>query len=82
MSQYDGILAMIDQQIAHLSQVRTLLDNSNGAPAKAPAKRRGRPPKTALPKKAVRRQLSDEARARIAAAQKKRWATQKKAKAD
>ncbi len=82
MSQYDGIFAMIDQQIAHLSQVRALLDNSDDAPATAPAKRRGRPAKAVPPKKAARRQLSDEARARIAAAQQMRWAAQKKAKAD
>lgn len=58
-----------------------------GKPAKTPGKR-GRPAKTDKPAKAPKapkaakpkRQLSEEARARIIAAQKKRWAKVKKAK--
>ncbi len=55
-----------------------------GKPAKTPGKR-GRPAKAAKAVKAPKaakpkRQLSEEARARIIAAQKKRWAKVKKAK--
>lgn len=58
-----------------------------GKPAKTPGKR-GRPAKADKPAKAPKapkaakpkRQLSEEARARIIAAQKKRWAKVKKAK--
>lgn len=52
-----------------------------GKVAKTPGKR-GRPAKAAKAPKAAKpkRQLSDEARARIIAAQKKRWAKVKKAK--
>lgn len=54
-----------------------------GKPAKTPGKR-GRPAKADKPAKAPKaakpkRQLSEEARARIIAAQKKRWAKVKKA---
>ena len=78
MSRYDSIVEQIDQQITHLQQVRSLLETRSDSPAQAPAKRRGRPPKAVQPAKATR-QLSDEARARIAAAQKKRWAARRKA---
>lgn len=55
-----------------------------GKPTKTPGKR-GRPAKADKPAKAPKaakpkRQLSEEARARIIAAQKKRWAKVKKAK--
>ncbi len=55
-----------------------------GKPVKTPGKR-GRPAKADKPAKAPKaakpkRQLSEEARARIIAAQKKRWAKVKKAK--
>ena len=47
-----------------------------GSGFKISASRRGRPAKADRPK----RQMSDEARQKIAAAQKKRWAKAKKAK--
>lgn len=59
------IIATIDEEIARLEQAKKLLTGlSSGAPK--PAKQK--------------RNLSPEARARIAAAQKKRWAKQKRAK--
>ena len=81
MSTYPSIVEQIDRQIAHLEQVRSLLVTRSASPAPAPAKRRGRPAKAVQQVKAIR-QLSDEGRARIAAAQKQRWAAQKKAAAE
>jgi hypothetical protein len=67
----EAILHELDLEISRLQQVRSILANQ-----KTPA-RKGRPlgSKNA-PKKLT---LSPEARAKIAAAQKKRWAAQKKA---
>jgi hypothetical protein len=65
------ILAEIDKEIARLSQARALLTGST------PAKR-GRKPTAAKAAKS-KRTLSPEARKRIAEAQRKRWAAQKKA---
>lgn len=62
------LLSQIDSEISRLQEARNLLaghGTSNG-------------PKRARPKK-VKRVLSAEARERIAAAQRKRWAAQKKA---
>jgi len=69
----------IDAEIAKLQRARTAIAMISAG--SEPAKRRGRPPKTysfepATPKK--RRTLSSAARAKIAAAQRKRWAAQKK----
>ena len=79
------ILAEIDAQIAKLQQVRALLSGSSPSTA-APAKKSvGRPRKTVeAPDKSVggsrkKRNLSPEARKRIADAQKRRWAERKKA---
>lgn len=60
-----GILAQIDVEIDRLQQVRAILTGTakNGSKNRIAAK--------SAPKK---RQLSPEARARIAAAQKARWA--------
>lgn len=76
------ILAEIDAQIAKLQQARALLAGSgNAAPAK---KAVGRPRKSVeAPAKATggsrkKRNLSPEARKRIADAQKRRWAERKK----
>jgi len=69
----------IDAQIAKLQHARTALAAVNSA---SPQKRRGRPPKKSLPllnALTKRRTLSASARAKIAAAQRKRWADQKKA---
>jgi hypothetical protein len=60
------ILSSIDSEIARLEQVRALLAGQVGYSAG-----KGRATK--------KRTLSAEARAKIAAAQRKRWAAQKKA---
>ena len=62
------LIANIDDEIARLRQVRALLAGDSG-------RDRGRRSAN-RPRK--RRKLSAEARAKIAAAQKKRWAKQKK----
>ena len=80
------ILSAIDQEISRLEQARSLLQGSNGSSTPAvEVKRRGRPPGQAkpLPDKAApvkqTRTMSEDGRARIAAAQKARWALKKKA---
>ena len=82
------ILAAIDQEVSRLEQARSLLQSSNGpsVPAAVEGKRRGRPPgkatkapvTTEAPVKQTRT-MSEDGRARIAAAQKARWAAKKKA---
>jgi hypothetical protein len=69
-----NILNEIDKQIAQLQQAKALLTDSS-APRKV-----GRPGKAVTVKAAAsgRKPLSAEAKARIAAAQKKRWAKAKK----
>ena len=81
----EQIVALLTAERDRLNQAITLLSGNITA---APAKRRGRPPgkKAAAPatsspaetpaptKRRKRRKLSAEARANIAAAQKKRWA--------
>jgi hypothetical protein len=66
----ESILAQIDAEIGRLQQVRAILNGTgtNGRKNRIAAK--------SAPKK---RQLSPEARARIAAAQRARWAKAKKA---
>ena len=69
----ETIVALIDAEIARLTQVRKLLANTGqvlpkAAPAKAVA---------ATAKGRKKRVLSPEARKRIADAQHKRWALQK-----
>lgn len=71
----DNLLSEIDAEIARLTQVRHLLAGSEGGNSFRYGSNRA----TATPRK--KRVLSAEARARIAAAQKKRWAKQKKAAA-
>jgi hypothetical protein len=61
----DEIIAQIDAEIARLKQVQSLLNGSETKPTTA-SKNRG--------------PMSAEGRARIAAAQKKRWAKVKRAK--
>lgn len=75
----DAILAAIDEEISKLQNVRAMFADSAPAVAK---KKLGRPKKilSAAPlKSAKKRVLSDDARAKIATAQKKRWAAAKKA---
>jgi hypothetical protein len=68
------ILAALDTEIARLQQARNALAGVSGA------KRRGRPPASALASQTTnkKRILSAAAREKIAAAQRKRWAKQKK----
>jgi hypothetical protein len=61
-----SMVTAIDDEIARLKQVRSLL-GGGGFPGPFKAKKR------------AKRFMSTEARARIAAAQRKRWAAQKKA---
>lgn len=61
----DTILASIDAEIARLQQVRALLSSDGTRKAAAPVRKR--------------RKLSAAARKKIADAQRKRWAAQKKA---
>ena len=66
------IITSIDQEIARLKQVRSIL--SDGASTKAVNAQAGRK------RASKKRTLSPEARKRIAEAQRKRWAAQKGAK--
>jgi len=66
----EQIIAAIDEEITKLEQVRNLLQNAAGHRL-IRANRAGKPAK--------KRVLSAEARQRIAAAQKRRWAAQKAA---
>ena len=69
----DTILAQIDEEIARLTQARSLLAGSGSLASSLP----GRRPKTAPAKAKKSRVLSPEARKRIADAQRKRWAAQR-----
>jgi low affinity Fe/Cu permease len=68
------ILAAIDAEIARLQEARNAVAGLSGT------KRRGRPSASASQSKTTRKKrvLSAEAREKIAAAQRKRWAKQKK----
>jgi hypothetical protein len=71
------IIAQIDAEIARLEQVKSILSGTTKTAIKA---KRGPTPKTApTPITATKRVLSPEARARIVAAQKARWAKVRKA---
>lgn len=77
------LVAQIDKEIAALQQARAAIASLGDA---APAKRRGRPRKDAgvtpavkTPKK--RHTMSEAGKKAIAAAQKRRWAAQKKSAA-
>lgn len=65
----EQILAAIDEEISKLQQVRKLLQSSGGT--RLVSGLAGGKPR-------AKRVLSPEARQRIAAAQKRRWAKQKK----
>ncbi len=71
----DSILALIDVEIAKLTQVRSLLATTGKVVAKLTQRKTKKTPALAKAKK--RRVLSPEARKRIADAQRKRWAAQK-----
>jgi hypothetical protein len=66
----EQILAAIDEEISKLQQVRKLLQTSGGNKLVSGIPKKGKPH--------AKRVLSPEARQRIAAAQKRRWAKQKK----
>jgi hypothetical protein len=69
------IITALDAEIARLQEVRSFIAGSSNT------RRRGRPPASASPVVvSKRRKLSPEARKKIAAAQRKRWAKQKAAK--
>ena len=88
--QISQILEAIDSEISRLQSARALL--VHGSDVAEPAKRRGRPkgstngpkvsaPISIKPAKKATRTMSEEGKARIAAAQKARWAAAKKAAA-
>lgn len=70
----ESILALIDAEIARLTQVRSLLTGIGKAPIKVTKSTSKKAP---AKKARKRRVLSPEARKRIADAQRKRWAAQK-----
>ena len=75
-----AIIAALDQEIARLQEVRTLLGSAAKVKGAASIKRGpGRPKKLEIVTTAKKRILSPEAKARIAAAQKARWAKARKA---
>lgn len=65
----EEIIAAIDDEIDRLHQVRKLLQNAGGSRILATS---------AVTKNPKKRVLSPEARQRIASAQKRRWAKQRK----
>jgi hypothetical protein len=74
----DEIIAQLDTEIARLQEVKSILSGTTTTQTK-----RSRPNKArvaVIAPVAAKRILSPEARARIAAAQKARWAKVKKAK--
>jgi hypothetical protein len=71
----ESIVALIDEEIAKLTQIRTLLATTGKATYKVADAKAKKAPAKAKGKK--RRVLSPEARKRIADAQRKRWAAQK-----
>jgi hypothetical protein len=74
-----SILAQIDEQIAKLQQAKALLTVTE-VKAKAGRPKGSKATRTVTPElRKTRRRLSPEGKARIAAAQKARWASLKKA---
>jgi hypothetical protein len=67
-----AIIQTIDAEIARLEKARALLNGNTTSPEK-----RTRPFGSTPPAKGKRRKISAEGRARIAAAQKARWAKAK-----
>jgi hypothetical protein len=74
----DSILALIDAEIAKLTQVRSLLASTGKVATQVTEHITKKAAPTAKARKAKkRRKLSPEARKRIADAQRKRWAALK-----
>lgn len=69
----EELIAAVDEEISRLEKVRALLQSTGGSRISTSSSFGNRPRK--------KRVLSAEARARIAAAQKRRWAKQKAAQA-
>jgi hypothetical protein len=69
----DSIIALVDAEIARLTQVRTLLASTGGVSGKITVTKG----KVSVGKARKKRVLSAEARKRIADAQRKRWAAQR-----
>jgi ribosomal protein L14E/L6E/L27E len=75
-----AIIAALDQEIARLQEVRALLGSAAKVNGPASIKRSpGRPKKLASVVVTKKRILSPEAKAKIAEAQKARWAKARKA---
>ena len=74
----NDILSAIDEEISKLQQARQLLSGYSNPTGATEKRKPGRPKKIVAPVSAAKRVLNPEARARIAAAQKKRWAAAKK----
>jgi hypothetical protein len=76
----DNILALIDAEIARLTQVRSLLAGIGKISSKVIERNTRKSVAPVKTRKKAKRVLSAEARARIADAQRKRWAAQKSKK--
>lgn len=75
----EQIIAALDAEIARLRLARTLIEQSaTQKTSSEPRTSSSDAGKSLKPEKSRRRELSAEARERIAAAQRKRWAEQKK----
>jgi hypothetical protein len=72
------IIAQLDSEIARLERVKSILSGSTSTTT-IKAKRGPKPRTAPTPTTTKKRILSPEARARIAAAQKARWAKVRKA---
>lgn len=69
---YQGIVSAIDMELARLREARALVSKGTDL------ERIVRKPRGSAKRASGKRQLSPEARARIAEAQKRRWAAAKK----
>ncbi len=74
------ILAEIDSQIEKLQRARALLAGTGTVTRRGPGRPKSVIASLTAPKKKARRNLSPEARKRIADAQKRRWAEHNKKK--
>ncbi len=72
-------LEAIDSEISRLQQVRRLMSETEAGSLKPKAVNKAAGVKQATPAGPAKRVMSPEGRQRIADAQKKRWAKQKKA---
>ena len=73
-----GLEAQRERLEEQINQVRAMMGRRAGGPAKTSASETDSPSKTSRGRRRKRRTLSAEARKRIAAAQKKRWAAFRK----